>query len=97
MVINELAAAEPLTPRVDVARRRRVWATPVRGSQILAVLARDAIELFTRKAASRIRECAGTTSQRLKQVSGDPNRTSFELQLNTNAERWLVGARLADA
>jgi len=29
--------------------------------------------------------------------SGDPNRMSFELNLNTNAELWLVGARLPDA
>lgn len=59
-VLNELAARAPLTPRVDVAGPRRLWATPVSGSQILSTLARDAIELFTGKSAGRIRECAGT-------------------------------------
>jgi hypothetical protein len=29
--------------------------------------------------------------------SSDPNRTSFELQLNRNVELWLVGVRSADA
>lgn len=30
-------------------------------------------------------------------LGGDPNRMSFELNLNTNAELWLVEARLANA
>jgi hypothetical protein len=30
-------------------------------------------------------------------LDGDPNRTSFELQLNSDAAIWLSAARLADA
>ena len=30
-------------------------------------------------------------------VSGDPDRTSFELQLNSDVAIWLAGAPLADA
>ena len=37
----------------------RSWATPVTGAQLLATIARDAIELFTGPYADRVRECAG--------------------------------------
>ncbi|WP_169952456.1 ABATE domain-containing protein [Microbispora sp. H11081] len=56
--VNEAAAAAPLTPAMTVGGLRS-WATPVTGAQLLATIARDAIELFTGPYADRVRECAG--------------------------------------
>ncbi|WP_167530681.1 CGNR zinc finger domain-containing protein [Microbispora hainanensis] len=56
--INSAASAPPLTP-VMTADGRRSWAAPATGGQVVATVARDAIELFTGPMADRVRECAG--------------------------------------
>jgi predicted RNA-binding Zn ribbon-like protein len=55
--LNAAAAEPPLVPKLANARRQ-VWAEPVRVSQALSTLARDAIDLFSGPDAARIRECA---------------------------------------
>lgn len=56
--VNAAAAALPLTPLFEpsVPGGRR-WSRPSTGGQLLATVARDAIELFTGPYAHRIREC----------------------------------------
>ncbi|WP_348652209.1 ABATE domain-containing protein [Streptomyces sp. 71268] len=56
-VVNELALAPPLVPRLVGASDRR-WARPATGRQLLSTVARDAIELFSGPYAHRIRQCA---------------------------------------
>ncbi len=56
-VVNELALAPPLVPRLLGASDRR-WARPATGGQLLSTVARDAIELFSGPYAHRIRQCA---------------------------------------
>ncbi len=55
--INEAAAHSPLTPAIasDGARR---WAGTASGTQLLATIARDAVELLTGSFAQRVRICA---------------------------------------
>jgi len=40
---------------------------------------------------------AASTSRSFLCLDGDPNRTSFELLLNSNVDRWLSDAGTADA
>jgi predicted RNA-binding Zn ribbon-like protein len=55
--LNVAAAEPPLVPKL-ADDRRQIWAEPVRVSQALSTLARDAIDLFSGPDAARIRECA---------------------------------------
>ncbi|WP_432933817.1 CGNR zinc finger domain-containing protein [Microbispora sp. CA-135349] len=56
--VNHAASGPPLTP-VMTAGGLRSWAAPATGAQVVATVARDAIELFTGPYADRVRECAG--------------------------------------
>jgi predicted RNA-binding Zn ribbon-like protein len=58
--LNVAAAEPPLVPKLADAMRQ-IWAEPVRVSQALSTLARDAIDLFSGPDAARIRECAAAT------------------------------------
>ncbi|MFI7603810.1 CGNR zinc finger domain-containing protein [Micromonospora sp. NPDC049366] len=53
--LNEIAAGEPLAPELTAEGTRR-W-LPARGGQVLATVARDAVDLFSGPHADRIREC----------------------------------------
>ena len=55
-MINELAAVTPPTPLL--AGERRSWAIAATGAQALSAIARDAIDLFGGRYATRVRECA---------------------------------------
>jgi predicted RNA-binding Zn ribbon-like protein len=59
--INEAAAYPPMIPAFGPPGMRRSWVTPITAAQLLSTVARDAIELFTGPAATRIRQCAGPT------------------------------------
>ncbi|MEU8197239.1 CGNR zinc finger domain-containing protein [Microbispora amethystogenes] len=65
--VNEAAAAAPLVPVMTVPVMtgdamtmdgRRSWAPAATGRQVVATVARDAIDLFTGPFAARVRECA---------------------------------------
>jgi predicted RNA-binding Zn ribbon-like protein len=55
-VVNEAAAQAPPAPRIT-ADGERGWAPGATGTQLLSVVARDAVDLFTGPYAHRIREC----------------------------------------
>ncbi|MEW2485783.1 ABATE domain-containing protein [Streptomyces sp. NPDC048411] len=55
-VVNAVAAAPPLVPRI-AAGSGREWAPGATGSALLSTVARDAVGLFTGPYAQRIREC----------------------------------------
>ncbi|MFD5948791.1 CGNR zinc finger domain-containing protein [Streptomyces collinus] len=55
-VVNAAAAAPPLVARIGPDGTRS-WAPGATGTQLLATVARDAIDLFTGPFADRIREC----------------------------------------
>lgn len=58
--LNFFAAAPPLVSRIDEkSGRRRSWAAPLKGPQLLSTFARDAIDLFTGPLSERVRMCAG--------------------------------------
>ena len=56
--INHFASRPPLIPQI---RRddRRVWAEPLTYRQVLSMIARDAVDLYTGTSPQRIRRCAG--------------------------------------
>ncbi|WP_067968983.1 CGNR zinc finger domain-containing protein [Nocardiopsis trehalosi] len=56
--VNRAAAAAPLVPALAADGASAGWAAPVRASQALSTLAREAIDLLTGPLAGRIRECA---------------------------------------
>ncbi len=57
--VNELAAPAPLVPRLTAgpAGIAHSWVLPATGTQALATIARDAVDLFSGPYADRIREC----------------------------------------
>ncbi|MFH9986115.1 CGNR zinc finger domain-containing protein [Streptomyces luteogriseus] len=55
-VVNAAAAAPPLGARI-APDGTRAWAPGATGTQLLATVARDAIDLFTGPHADRVREC----------------------------------------
>lgn len=57
-ILNAVAAAAPLVPVLGEDLRHG-WATPVRCSQFLSAVARDAIDLFSGPQVDRIRMCGG--------------------------------------
>lgn len=56
--INRAAAAAPLVPELAGNGTTAGWATPVRATQALSVLAREMVELLSGPLSGRIRECA---------------------------------------
>ncbi|MGA4840235.1 CGNR zinc finger domain-containing protein [Streptomyces sp. G45] len=56
-VVNDAAAAPPLTARI-APDGTRAWAPGATGTQLLSTVARDAVDLFTGPYAERVRECA---------------------------------------
>ena len=59
--INRAAAAPPLVPELAddaTSATSSGWAAPVRATQALSTMAREAIELLSGPLAERIRECA---------------------------------------
>ncbi|MEU4095311.1 ABATE domain-containing protein [Streptomyces sp. NPDC026673] len=57
LVLNEAAAWRPPAARL-APDGGRAWRTPVSGTQILAAVARDAVDLFSGPYADRVRECS---------------------------------------
>ncbi|WP_431944590.1 CGNR zinc finger domain-containing protein [Actinacidiphila sp. bgisy167] len=57
VVLNEAAAWRPPALRLTVDGGRS-WRTPVTGTQVLAAVARDAVELFSGPYGGRVRECS---------------------------------------
>lgn len=57
VVLNEAAAWRPPALRL-APDGGRSWRTPVTGTQVLAAVARDAVELFSGPHADRVRECS---------------------------------------
>ncbi|MFF8813943.1 CGNR zinc finger domain-containing protein [Streptomyces pactum] len=55
-VLNETAAGPPLVPELT-GDGERAWVRPVTAAQLLATVARDAVDLFSGPYADRIREC----------------------------------------
>ncbi|MET9758607.1 CGNR zinc finger domain-containing protein [Streptomyces sp. NPDC006372] len=55
-VVNAAAAGPPLVARI-APDGSRAWAPGATGTQLLATVARDAIDLFTGPYAHRVREC----------------------------------------
>ncbi|MFI5801637.1 CGNR zinc finger domain-containing protein [Streptomyces sp. NPDC051561] len=55
--LNEAAARPPLAPAIGPDGTRH-WARPANGTQLLATVARDAVELLTGEFAHRVRGCA---------------------------------------
>ncbi|MFD0414279.1 CGNR zinc finger domain-containing protein [Streptomyces sp. NPDC127108] len=55
--LNAAAAEPPLTARIE-PDGTRAWAPGGTGTQLLATVARDAVDLFTGPYAPRVRECA---------------------------------------
>ncbi|MFE1454719.1 CGNR zinc finger domain-containing protein [Streptomyces sp. NPDC058735] len=55
-VVNAAAAGPPLVARI-APDGGRVWAPGATGAQLLATVARDAVDLFTGPYAHRVREC----------------------------------------
>ncbi|MGH3309596.1 MAG: CGNR zinc finger domain-containing protein [Streptomyces sp.] len=55
--VNEAAAHPPLAPAIGPDGERR-WAGPASGTQLLATVAGDAVELLTGSYAHRVRTCA---------------------------------------
>ena len=56
--INRAAARPPLAPQIG-PNGERTWAPP-KVQQVLSVLARDAVDLFTGPMVERMRRCSGT-------------------------------------
>lgn len=56
--INRWASRAPMAPQIG-AKRSREWALPITARQVLATVARDAVDLFTGPRATRLRQCAG--------------------------------------
>ncbi len=71
-VLNEFAAATPLTPRIT-ATGARAW-TPSTGIALLSTVARDAIDLLTGPHAGRIRTCSATDCQLIYVDTSRPGR-----------------------
>lgn len=73
--VNAAAATLPLTPLFEPsAPGGRRWARPSTGEQLLATVARDAIELFTGPYAHRIRECGADNCQLIFVDTSRPGR-----------------------
>jgi predicted RNA-binding Zn ribbon-like protein len=70
--INRTASLPPLAPRIDQAEGR-AWALPTTPSQVMATLARDAVDLLTGP-PGRIRRCAGTNCHLIFVDSSRPGR-----------------------
>ncbi|MFF6949694.1 CGNR zinc finger domain-containing protein [Streptomyces iakyrus] len=72
-VVNAAAAAPPLVARIGPDGTRS-WAPGATGTQLLATVARDAIDLFTGPYADRIRECGAPTCHLLFADTSRPGR-----------------------
>ncbi|MFE8988666.1 CGNR zinc finger domain-containing protein [Streptomyces collinus] len=72
-VVNAAAAAPPLVARIGPDGSRS-WAPGATGTQLLATVARDAIDLFTGPFADRIRECGAHNCHLLFVDTSRPGR-----------------------
>jgi predicted RNA-binding Zn ribbon-like protein len=72
-VVNAAAAAPPLVARIGPDGTRS-WAPGATGTQLLATVARDAIDLFTGPFAERIRECGAHNCHLLFVDTSRPGR-----------------------
>jgi predicted RNA-binding Zn ribbon-like protein len=72
-VVNAAAAAPPLVARIGPDGTRS-WAPGATGTQLLATVARDAIDLFTGPFADRIRECGAHNCHLLFVDTSRPGR-----------------------
>ena len=57
--INHFASRPPLVPQIGLDGKHR-WVEPVAYRQVLSIVARDAVDLYTAPTADRIRRCRGT-------------------------------------
>ncbi|MFI0134711.1 CGNR zinc finger domain-containing protein [Streptomyces luteogriseus] len=72
-VVNAAAAAPPLVARI-APDGTRAWAPGATGTQLLATVARDAIDLFTGPHADRVRECGAHNCHLLFVDTSRPGR-----------------------
>ncbi|MFI6807591.1 CGNR zinc finger domain-containing protein [Streptomyces luteogriseus] len=72
-VVNAAAAAPPLVARIE-PDSTRAWAPGATGTQLLATVARDAIDLFTGPHADRVRECGAHNCHLLFVDTSRPGR-----------------------
>ncbi|MFI0270499.1 CGNR zinc finger domain-containing protein [Streptomyces luteogriseus] len=72
-VVNAAAAAPPLVARI-APDGTRAWALGATGTQLLATVARDAIDLFTGPHADRVRECGAHNCHLLFVDTSRPGR-----------------------
>ncbi|MDF4251918.1 ABATE domain-containing protein [Streptomyces sp. WMMB303] len=72
-VLNAAAARPPLAPVLTPAGDRQ-WAAPSSGAQLLATVARDAVELLTGPFAHRVRTCAAGNCQLMFVDTSRPGR-----------------------
>ncbi|MEY9212296.1 ABATE domain-containing protein [Thermobifida halotolerans] len=98
-VLNRAAAGVPLVPRVTPTGERG-WRTPASGTQVVATVARDAVELLTGPFADRVRECAAHDCHLVFVDTSRPGRRrwcSMERCGNRNKVRALRARRQADS
>ncbi|MFJ2964595.1 CGNR zinc finger domain-containing protein [Streptomyces collinus] len=72
-VVNAAAAAPPLVARIGPDGTRS-WAPGATGTQLLATVARDAVDLFTGPFVDRIRECGAHNCHLLFVDTSRPGR-----------------------
>jgi predicted RNA-binding Zn ribbon-like protein len=88
--INLWAARTPVSPQIGTTRTRE-WARPITVRQVLATVARDAVELFTGPNATRLRPCAGTNCQLVFVDTSRPGRRRW-CSMNRCGNRSKVSA-----
>lgn len=72
-MINRWAGMLPMAPQIG-AKRSREWARPITARQVLATVARDAVELFASPKATRLRQCAGNSCRLIFVDTSRPGR-----------------------
>lgn len=60
-LINKTATKTPLAPVLDTTKLSFAWVQPATASAALSVIARDAIDLFSRRSELPVQQCANPT------------------------------------
>ncbi|MDT0346712.1 CGNR zinc finger domain-containing protein [Streptomyces litchfieldiae] len=94
-VLNAAAARPPLAPAIG-PDGARAWAAPATGGQLLATVARDAVELLTGPFAHRVRMCSAERCHLMYVDTSRPGRRrwcSMETCGNRHKARALRARR----
>ncbi|MEV6374777.1 CGNR zinc finger domain-containing protein [Micromonospora musae] len=97
--INRVAADPPLVPQLAL-NVTSTWRLPANGAQVLSTIARDAVDLFSGRLATRIRECEAPDCYLIFTDTSAPGRRrwcSMETCGNRNKVRALRSRRSARA